>query len=156
LRVVDTGRCCRIKHSKMMLQKVNLVNLYTYTLHRVAGGTVSFILMSGANPLACSVSSTTCLRTAEFSSRSKCPLEAPGKSIDARETRALIAWSTFILRCPSMRAMNLDIGVKIGVDPANYKRTRRILRHPSSQSNLLDRHPLHQYPNQWPNGSYTP
>jgi hypothetical protein len=154
--VIGIGRCCRIKHSEMMLRKVNPVNIYTYTLHRVAGRTVSFILMSGANPLARSVSSTTCFRIAEFSSLSKGPLEASGKSTDARESRAPIAWSTFILRCPRARVINLELNVKIGVDPANYKRTRRILRHPSGRSNLLDRHPLHRYPNQLPNGSYTP
>jgi hypothetical protein len=95
-----------------MLRKVDLISIYTYTLHRVAGRTASFILMSGANPLARSVSSIACLRISEFSSRSKGPLEASGKSIDARETRAPMAWSTFILRCPRMRAINLETSVK--------------------------------------------
>jgi hypothetical protein len=113
--VVDVSRGRRIKSPKIMLGKVALVNGYAYTLQRVAGRTVLFIFMSEANPLACSVSSITCLRIAKFSSRSKGRSETSGKSIDARETREPIAWPTFILRCPSMRAINLQMSVKHGM-----------------------------------------
>lgn len=80
---------------------------YTYTLHLVGGRAFSFILVSRATFLACSISSTAFLNFFVFTSLSRWSSEPSGNTADVRSRSESIASFTFSRRWPSIRATNL-------------------------------------------------